>query len=188
VVGRYRRPLKIEVDAEWIRETLLNFSTVSRRGRKLRRLLRVHGEHYARLTADREASGVGSLSPRASADRAGARSLGRRALRFGRLRRGLTGQAALLLAKGEGVRDVPPGGRMRGVGLSIGTSEGRPRKVGPLTFLRPSGMRWIVARVLALAPVGAPRAQGASADRPALLPSAIRRRSPRPRSCCAIAR
>ena len=37
------------------------FSPRSRRGRRLRRLLRLHDEHYAQLWADREASGVGPL-------------------------------------------------------------------------------------------------------------------------------
>jgi hypothetical protein len=35
-----------------------NFSPRSRRGRRLRRLLRIHDDHYARVWADREASGV----------------------------------------------------------------------------------------------------------------------------------
>ena len=39
---------------------LPNFSPRSRRGRKLRRLLRIHEAHYARVWADREASGVGA--------------------------------------------------------------------------------------------------------------------------------
>ena len=33
----------------------------ARRGRRLRTLLRLHEEHYARLSADREALGVGPL-------------------------------------------------------------------------------------------------------------------------------
>jgi hypothetical protein len=37
---------------------LPNFSPRSRRGQRLRRLLRIHDDHYARVWADREASGV----------------------------------------------------------------------------------------------------------------------------------
>jgi hypothetical protein len=53
-------PIGVDVDPEWIRELLPNFSPRSRRGRKLRRLLRIHEAHYARVWADREASGVGA--------------------------------------------------------------------------------------------------------------------------------
>jgi hypothetical protein len=38
-------PLKIEVDPEWIREMLPDCSPRSRRGRRLRKLLRLHEEH-----------------------------------------------------------------------------------------------------------------------------------------------
>jgi hypothetical protein len=53
-------PMGVDVDADWIRDLLPNFSPRSRRGRKLRRLLRIHEAHYARLWADREASGMGA--------------------------------------------------------------------------------------------------------------------------------
>src|SRR5271170_1217716 len=52
-------PLEVDVDPDWIREMLPEFSPRSRRGRRLRTLLRLHEEHYARLSADREALGVG---------------------------------------------------------------------------------------------------------------------------------
>ena len=52
-------PLEVDVDPDWIREMLPEFSPSSRRGRRLRTLLRLHEEHYARLSADREALGVG---------------------------------------------------------------------------------------------------------------------------------
>jgi hypothetical protein len=55
-------PLKIEVDAEWIREMLPDCSPRSRRGRRLRKLLRLCEEHSARMWADREASGIGALA------------------------------------------------------------------------------------------------------------------------------
>lgn len=54
-------PLEVDVDPDWIREMLPDFSPRSRRGRRLRKLLRLHDEHYAALWADREASGVGPL-------------------------------------------------------------------------------------------------------------------------------
>jgi hypothetical protein len=54
-------PIEIDVDGDWIREALPDFSPRSRRGRRLRKLLRLHDEHYAQLWADREASGVGPL-------------------------------------------------------------------------------------------------------------------------------
>jgi hypothetical protein len=51
-------PIGVDVDPEWIRDLLPDFSPRSRRGRKLRRLLRIHEAHYARVWADHEASGV----------------------------------------------------------------------------------------------------------------------------------
>jgi hypothetical protein len=51
-------PIGVDVDPDWIRELLPDFSPRSRRGRRLRRLLRIHDNHYARVWADREASGV----------------------------------------------------------------------------------------------------------------------------------
>jgi hypothetical protein len=53
-------PIGVDVDPEWIRDLLPNFSPRSRRGRKLRRLLGLHEAHYARLWADRDASGMGA--------------------------------------------------------------------------------------------------------------------------------
>ena len=46
-------PLKIEVDPEWIREMLPDCSPRSRRGRRLRKLLRLHEEHNALIWAGR---------------------------------------------------------------------------------------------------------------------------------------
>jgi hypothetical protein len=54
-------PLKIEVDPEWIREMLPDCSPRSRRGRRLRKLLRLHEEHNALIWAGRQMSGVGPL-------------------------------------------------------------------------------------------------------------------------------
>ena len=54
-------PIQVDIDPEWLRELLTEFSPLSRRGRRLRKLLRLHDEHYAALWADREASGVGPL-------------------------------------------------------------------------------------------------------------------------------
>jgi hypothetical protein len=53
-------PIAVDVDPDWIRDLLPNFSPRSRPGRKLRRLLRIHEAHYARLWADRDASGMGA--------------------------------------------------------------------------------------------------------------------------------
>jgi hypothetical protein len=54
-------PLKIEVDPEWIREMLPDCSPRSRRGRRLRKLLRLHEEHNALIWAGRQISGIGPL-------------------------------------------------------------------------------------------------------------------------------
>jgi hypothetical protein len=54
-------PIQVDIDPEWIRELLPKFSRHSPRGRRLRRLLRLHEEHRARMWADREASGLGQL-------------------------------------------------------------------------------------------------------------------------------
>jgi hypothetical protein len=53
-------PIAVDVDPDWIRDLLPNFSPRSRRGRKLRRLLGLHEAHYARVWADRDASGMGA--------------------------------------------------------------------------------------------------------------------------------
>jgi hypothetical protein len=54
-------PLKIEVDPEWIREMLPDCSPRSRRGRRLRKLLRLHEEHNALIWTGRQISGIGPL-------------------------------------------------------------------------------------------------------------------------------
>jgi len=54
-------PLKIEVDPEWIREMLPDCSPRSRRGRRLRKLLRLHEEHNALIWSGRQISGIGPL-------------------------------------------------------------------------------------------------------------------------------
>jgi hypothetical protein len=64
LVVTYRGPfgsMLVEVDPDWLREMIPGLSPRSRRGRQLRRLLRIHEEHYARMWADREASGMGPL-------------------------------------------------------------------------------------------------------------------------------
>jgi hypothetical protein len=40
---------------------MMHTSNIGKHGRKLRRLLRIHEQHYARMYADREASGLGAL-------------------------------------------------------------------------------------------------------------------------------
>lgn len=54
-------PIEIDVDGDWIREVLPDFSPRSRRSRRLRKLLRLHDQHYAQVWADCEASGVRTL-------------------------------------------------------------------------------------------------------------------------------
>ena len=54
-------PIEVDVDPDWIRENLPDSSPRSRRGRRLRKLLRIHEGHHARLLAQRESSGVGPL-------------------------------------------------------------------------------------------------------------------------------
>jgi hypothetical protein len=54
-------PLKIEVDPEWIREMLPDCSPRPRRGRRLRKLLRLREEHNALIWAGRQISGIGPL-------------------------------------------------------------------------------------------------------------------------------
>jgi hypothetical protein len=51
-------PIQVGVDPEWIRELLADLSPRSRRGRRLRRFVRLHEEHYARLSA-----GQGGVRP-----------------------------------------------------------------------------------------------------------------------------
>ena len=54
-------PIEIDADPDWLRELLPDFSPRSRRGRRIRRLLRLYDEHHARMWAERETSGVGAL-------------------------------------------------------------------------------------------------------------------------------
>ena len=54
-------PLGVDVDPEWIRETIPHFSPRSRCGRRLRRHLRLYEEHIAKMYANREASRIGPL-------------------------------------------------------------------------------------------------------------------------------
>ena len=54
-------PIGIDADSEWLRELLPDFSPRSRRGRRIRRLLRLSEEHHRSMWAEREASGVGAL-------------------------------------------------------------------------------------------------------------------------------
>jgi hypothetical protein len=101
-------PLKVEVDADWIREMLPDFSPLSKQGRKLRRLLRIHEQHYARVWAAREASGIGPLideRERIERDLKAAAEDVCDIEGSGAAHAAL--QAATLPVKGDGVRDVP---------------------------------------------------------------------------------
>jgi hypothetical protein len=116
-------PLKVEVEADWIRDQLANLSPRSKQGRKLRRLLRIHEQHYARMYADREASGLGALIRERERIERELEAAATEA-------RGLEGhsaahtalQAAALISTRDGLRDAPHGhpgprgGRRRGVG------------------------------------------------------------------------
>jgi hypothetical protein len=62
-------PLKIEVDPEWIREMLPDCSPRPRRGRRLRKLLRLREEHNALIWAGRQISGIGPPGRGEEADR-----------------------------------------------------------------------------------------------------------------------
>ena len=61
-------PIEIDADPDWLRELLPDFSPRSRRGRRIRRLLRLSEEHHARMWAEREplASALWSASAIAS--------------------------------------------------------------------------------------------------------------------------
>lgn len=57
----YRGPfetIEVDLDGEALRDQLEDFSPNSRRGRRIRELLRLHDEHEAQVDADRDASGV----------------------------------------------------------------------------------------------------------------------------------
>jgi hypothetical protein len=102
-------PLKVEVEADWIRDRLPNHSPLSPRGRKLRRLLRLHDDHYARVWADREASGIGSLIEERRRIKDELEALATEACSLGGSSPAHVAlQAAALLVSGAGVRDVPP--------------------------------------------------------------------------------
>jgi hypothetical protein len=111
LVVTYRGPLgsiEVEVDSEWIRDQLPSYSPLSRRGRKLRRLLRIHEQHYARMFADREASGIGALiREREQIERELKAAAEEVCDLEGQGAAHLALQAATLLVKGDGVRDVP---------------------------------------------------------------------------------
>jgi hypothetical protein len=101
-------PLKVEVDPDWIRDVLPDFSPFSRRGRKLRRLLRIHERHYARMWADREASGIGPLIEERRRIKDEIEALATEACSLGGSSWALAAlQAAALSCQADGVRDVP---------------------------------------------------------------------------------
>ncbi len=101
-------PLKVEVEADWICDELADVSPRSRRGRRLRKLLRLHEAHSSALWAVREASGIGALIDKreriereleaAAEDVCDIEGSGAAHIAL---------QAATLLVKGDGVRDVP---------------------------------------------------------------------------------
>jgi len=101
-------PVRVEVDADWLRERLANVSPRSRRGRQLRRLLRVHEEHYTRVWMEREASGLGALiAEREQIERELKAATEEVCDLEGQGAARVALKAATLLVKGDGVRDVP---------------------------------------------------------------------------------
>jgi hypothetical protein len=101
-------PLKVEVEADWIRDMLADVSPRSRRGRRLRKLLRLHDAHYSALWAAREASGIGPLiDERERIERELNASAENVCDLEGQGAAHVALQAATLLVKGDGVRDVP---------------------------------------------------------------------------------
>jgi hypothetical protein len=100
-------PLKVEVEPDWIRDVLADVSPRSRRGRRLRKLLRLHDAHYSALWAAREASGIGPLIDERERIK---RELDASAEEIcdleGHGAAYLALQAAKLLVAGDGVRDI----------------------------------------------------------------------------------
>ncbi len=111
LLATYRGPfgsVHVEADPDWLRETISGLSPRSRRGRQLRRLLSLHEEHYTRVWMDREASGLGALvdeHERIERDLKAAAAEVCDLESSGEARAAL--QAATLLVKGDGARDVP---------------------------------------------------------------------------------
>lgn len=107
---RYRGPLgdlKIEADGEWLRDLIPHSSPLSRRGRRLRRLLRIHEDFYARVNADRKALAGPLFAERRRIER----ELEAAAAEVCDLEGSGAGHAALQaatrLVRADGVRDVP---------------------------------------------------------------------------------
>lgn len=101
-------PLKVEVEADWIRDMLADVSPRSRRGRRLRKLLRLHDAHYSALWAAREASGIGPLIDERERIKRDLEAAAEEVCDLeGHGAAYLALQAAKLLVAGDGVRDVP---------------------------------------------------------------------------------
>jgi hypothetical protein len=97
--------IEIDVDPDLIREQLPNVSPRSRRRRRLRQLLRMHEEHFARVWADREASGVAMAQDELQRIADGLRNVAKVALASRRRdAAGVALQAAALLAAELGRR------------------------------------------------------------------------------------
>jgi hypothetical protein len=93
---------------------LPNFSPRSRRGRKLRRLLRIHEAHYARVWADHEASGVAAAAAAKRRIEEDLQSAANAALdQGGGSIADVALQAAALLAVKLGAPTMTSGGRQR---------------------------------------------------------------------------
>jgi hypothetical protein len=107
---------------------LADVSPRSRRGRRLRKLLRLHDAHYSALWAAREASGIGPLiDEREQIDRELKAAAEAVCDLEGHGAAHVALQAATLLVRGDdGARDVPEAllalleGRQRGIGTAIG--------------------------------------------------------------------
>jgi hypothetical protein len=57
-------PIEVDVESDWIRDVLAGLSPHSRKGRRLRKLLRASEAHWSRVWADREASGFAAAHAR----------------------------------------------------------------------------------------------------------------------------
>jgi hypothetical protein len=101
-------PLKIEVEPDCIRDVLADVSPRSRRGRRLRKLLRLHDAHYSALWAARAASGIGPLIDERERIKQELNASAEEIYDLeGHDAAHLALQAAMLLVAGDGVRDVP---------------------------------------------------------------------------------
>lgn len=91
--------VEIDVDPDWIREQLAHVSPRSRRGRRLRQVLRLADDHYIRVWSDRETYGFAAAWDQSQRLEDALRDVGKAALAWPRPdAAGVALQAAALLA------------------------------------------------------------------------------------------